>query len=64
LKERERVPGIGQLLGQNGVHVDGKEGPEDFGVFHQEIAEPGESLQPRNSPLIVLLTVKNLLDNL
>ena len=35
LEQGERIPGVGQLLGQHGVHVDGEEGPEDLGVFHQ-----------------------------
>lgn len=44
LKERERVPSVGELLSENGVHIDGEEGPEDLGVLHQKITEPGEGL--------------------
>lgn len=45
LKERERVPCIGELFGQDGVHVHGEERPKYLGVFDEQVAEPGECLQ-------------------
>lgn len=45
LEQREAVPRVGRLLGQNFVHINGKKRPEDLGVLHHEIAKPGERLR-------------------
>ena len=48
LKEREGIPCIGELFPEDGIHIDGEERPEYLGMFDQEIAEPGESLEKEN----------------
>lgn len=44
LEQGERIPGVWQLLGKDGVHVDGEKGPKDLGVLDEQVAEPGERL--------------------
>ena len=44
LEEREGVPGVWVLESQHGVHVHGKQGPEQLAVLHQEVAEPCKRL--------------------
>lgn len=45
LEQRETVPRVWWLLGQDLVHVLGEERPEDLGVLHHKIAKPGERLR-------------------
>lgn len=45
LEERKAVPSVGRLFGEDCVHVDGEQGPEDFAVLDEEIGEPSERLR-------------------
>ena len=45
LEEREGLPRVGVLEAEHGVHVHGKQGPEQLAVLYQQVAEPGKSLE-------------------
>lgn len=45
LEERERVPGVGGLRLQAGVHVSLVQRQEGLSVFHQQLRPPGEGLE-------------------
>ena len=45
LEEREGLPRVGVLEAEHGVHVHGKQGPEQLAVLYQQVAEPGKCLE-------------------
>merc|ERR1719282_424423 len=44
LEEREGLPRVGVLKAEHGVHVHGKQGPEQLAMLYQQVAEPGKCL--------------------
>ena len=49
LEEREGVPGVWVLEPEDGVHVHCEQGPEELAVLHQEVTEPRERLEEKQT---------------
>lgn len=44
LKERKALPSVERLFGQDGIHVDGEQRPENLTVLDEQVGKPCESL--------------------
>ena len=49
LEEREGVPGVWVLEPEDCVHVHCEQGPEELAVLHQEVTEPRERLEEKQT---------------